>query len=303
MESDDVLEVSTLFDPAVFRRKIGDDPNRRSPLTEQQVQQVLEGRRQLHVIIGSSALGLDRVPDALTVAAPEGVEVTAVTCATLNESVTSLSRARGGRKHIVLDLAGASEDEQRSALRQLYAFISTGDRRSASCLASPAADWIWGGGLPGVPVKQVHLRVWTQDTLRAWAPECQYPLSTADQRQRLLDDTGGWPDLIERAAWAAQRETDQRAREEALSLLDAGAPEFLTSLEIPDDAVTADVLGALVDWSDEIGFEGITTLVSAAPDAVLTAITRLLDLGVLSNATSEDTYRVNPLIARLLREP
>lgn len=58
-----------------------------------------------------------------------------------------------------------------------------------------------------------------------------------------------------------------------------------------------------MDWSDEIDFEGIVTLVSVDPDAVLAAITRLLDLGVLSNTTSVDSYRVNPLIARLLREP
>ena len=304
MESDGVLEVSTLFDPAVFRRKLGDDPDRRSPLTEQQVQQILDSRRQLHVIVGSPALGLDRVADALTVAAPEGTEVRAVTCATLNATVTSLSQARRGRQHIVLDLAGASELEQRSALKQVYTFVSGIDRRSASCLASPGTDWIWTDGLPGVRFQEVRLRVWDQDTLRAWAPECQYPLSTADQRQRLLDDTGGWPYLVEWAAGAARRGlSDQRAREEALRQLDAAAQEFLASVEIPDDPVTADVLRALVDWSDEIGFEGIATLVSADPDAVLGAITRLLDLGVLSNAASEDSYRVNPLIVRLLREP
>lgn len=307
MESEDVLEVSTLFDPAVFRRKLGDAPDRRSPLTEQQVQQILEGSKQLHVITGSAALGLDRVTDALTVAAEGtevGTEVKAVSCATLNATVTSLSRTRSGRQHIVLDLAGASEAEQRSAVRQLHKFVSTIEQRSASVLASPAAEWIWTDDGPGVPFREVRLRVWTQDMLRAWAPECQYPLSTADQRQRLLDDTGGWPYLVERAASAARRGlSDQRAREAALSLPGAAAQEFLASVEIPGDPVTTDVLGALVDWSDEIGFEGIATLVSADRDAVLTAITRLLDLGVLSNATSEDSYGVNPLIARLLREP
>lgn len=304
MESEDVLEVSTLFDPAVFRRKLGDDPDRRSPLTEQQVQLILEGSKQVHVITGSPALGLDRVTDALTVAAPEGTEVKAVTCATLNATVTSLSRTRSGRQHIVLDLAEASEAEQRSAVRQLHKFVSSIERRSASVLASPAAEWIWTDDGLGVPFKEVPLGVWTQDMLRAWAPECQYPLSTADQRQRLLDCTGGWPYLVEKAASEARRGlSDQRAREAALSLLDSGAQEFLTSVEIPGDPVTTDVLRALVDWSDEIGFDGIVTLVSAEPDAVLAAVTRLLGLGVLSNATSADSYRVNPLIARLLREP
>ncbi|MGH3246697.1 MAG: hypothetical protein ACRDOI_10870 [Trebonia sp.] len=176
------------------------------------------------------------------------------------------------------------------------------DRRSASCLATPAADWIWTGGLPDIQLQRVHLRVWTQDTLRAWAPECQYPLSTADQRRLLLEDTGGWPYLVERAASAARRGlTDQRARQEALSLLDTGSAEFLASVEIPQDPVTGEVVRALVDWADEISFEGLVTLVTADPEAVLKAIARLLDLGVLSNVSSEDSYRVNPLIARLPR--
>jgi hypothetical protein len=303
MESEDVLEVSSLFDPAVFRRKIGDDPDRRSPLTEQQVQQILEGRRRLHVIIGSPALGLDRVVGALKVAAPEDIDVRAVTCQSINTAITSLSRLRSGRQHLVLDLAGGSEAEQRSAVAQLYTFTTNSDRRTASCLAAPSADWLWADSLDGIEFQPVHLQLWTQDTLRAWAPECQYPLSTADQRRLLLEDTGGWPFLIERAAKAARAgATDQRARHEALNMLSNGTPEFLASVEFPDDPVASEVVRALVDWSDEISFEGLATLVTANPDDLLTTLGRLKNIGVVSNGSSSDSYRVNPLIARLLRE-
>jgi hypothetical protein len=303
MESEDVLEVSSLFDPAVFRRKISDDPDRRSPLTEQQVQQILEGRRQLHVIVGSAALGLDRVIDALTVAAPGDIEVRTVSCHSVNAAITALSRLRSGRQHIVLDLADGSETEQRSAMRHLSAFATGNDRRTASCLAAPSIDWLWADDLDGIEFQPVRLQLWTQDTLRAWAPECQYPLSTADQRRRLLDDTGGWPFLVERAARAARAgATDQRARDEALGLLDNATAGFLASVGIPSDPVTGGVVRALADWGDEIGFEGLATLVTADPDDLLAALRRLMNLGVVSNGSSLDAYRANPLIARLLRD-
>jgi hypothetical protein len=304
MESEDVLEVSSLFDPAVFRRKIGDDPDRRSPLTEQQVQQILEGRRRLHVIVGSPALGLARVVEALTVAAPEDIEVHQATCQSVHDQITSLSRLRGGRQHVVLDLADGAEEEQRSAIQRLYAFVTNSDRRSASCLAGPSADWLWAdGSLDGIEFQRVHLQLWTQDTLRAWEQECQYPLSTADQRRLLLEDTGGWPFLVEKAARAARAGvTDQRARQEALGLLANRTADFLASVEIPDDPSTRGVVHSLVDWSDEINFEELATLVTAAPADMLTALSRLMNLGVVSNGSSSDSYRVNSLIARLLRE-
>lgn len=306
-ESEDVLQVSSLFDPAVFRRKLGDDPDRRSPLTEQQVQQVLEGRRRLHAIIGTAALGLDRVVEALTVAAPEDIVVHSVTCGSLSSRISSLARAKSGRQHVVLDLADSTQAEQAAALRQLYAFVTTNDRRTASCLASPTADWLRTDSLPDVQFEQVHLRPWTQDMLRAWAPECQYPLSTADQRQLLLEETGGWPYLVEEAAKAARSSgvSELRAREEAVGQLGSkeSATAFLTSVAIPDDAAAASVLKALVEYSDDLTSDELVTLASSmTPGTVLSAIELLIDLGVLSNGSKEDSYRVNPLIARLLRE-
>jgi hypothetical protein len=304
MESEDALEVSSVFDPAVFRRKIGDDPDRRSPLTERQVQQVLEGRRRLHVIVGSIALGLDRVAEALTVAKPEDIEIREITCQSVNEKIAELARLRSGRQHVVLDLATASRQEQLAAIERLQAFVANSDRRSASCLAGPYADWLWADdSLPGEEFPRVHLQLWNQDTLRAWAPECQYPLSTTDQRQALLDATGGWPFLVEKAAGAARDGlADQRARQEALRLLDDKTSDFLASVGTLDDPVTFRVLVSLVEWTDEITFDELATLSGIAPADLLAELLRLVNLGVVSNGSSSDSYRVNSLVARLLRK-
>jgi hypothetical protein len=304
MESEDALEVSSVFDPAVFRRKIGVDPDRRSPLTERQVQQVLEGRNRLHIIVGSTALNLDRVAEALTVAKPEDIEIHEVTCQSVNDTVTSLARLRSGRQHVILDLATGSEQEQRAAIERLRAFVDNSERRSASCLAGPSADWLRADdSLTGDEFPRVHLQLWNQDTLRAWAPECQYPLSTTDQRRAILDATGGWPLLVEKAAGAARDGlADPRARQEALKLLDEKREDFLASVGIPDDPITSRVLGSLVEWTDEISFDELATLSGIASADLLDQLLRLVNLGVVSNVSSSDSYRVNSLVARLLRD-
>jgi hypothetical protein len=304
-ESEDVLQVSSLFDPAVFRRSIGSDPDRRSPLTEQQVQQTLEGRRQLHVIVGTEALGLNRVEEALRAAAPEEIAVHAITCGSLHALTTSISRSNK-RHHLVLDLADSTEADQRNAVRRLYSFASGSDRRTASCLAPPSASWLWAGDLAGVEFQRLHLRPWTQDTLRAWAPECQYPLSTVADRGQLLEETGGWPALVERAAGAARGGyAHQRAREEALSLLTDKecAVNFLDSVRIPDDPATNEVIDVLVDYLDEITFDELATLAGTLPSGTVSdVLDRLMDLGILLNGSRTESYRLNPLLARLLRE-
>ena len=313
LEESASLEVDALFDPAVFRRALGGDQDRRSPLTEQQAQQVLEGREapdgraQVHAVLGSRALGLDRVAEALRDAAPEDYDVRVVTCETVHAEIGALARARGGWQHVVLDLSGAVEGEQRTAVRRLHQFVSNGERRSGSCLVPPSAGWLWDSDLPDVRVRRVRIRPWTQDTLRAWAPDCVYPLSTAEQRHLLLADTGGWPQLVEAAVRAARRGSPETARQEALKRLAGGqaTQEFLRSVGMPADPVTTAVARAAAIMCDEIAFDDLAPLVeeeAAAADrgTVSAAAGRLLDLGVLSNGGSSDSYLINPLIARLL---
>ncbi len=316
-ESEDVLEVDPLFDAAVFRRAFGGDPDRRSPLTEQQVQQILEGREtpdgreQLHVVLGSKALGLDRVAEALRAAKPEGFEVTLVTGETINAEITGLARIRGGWQHVVLDLAGCPEDEQRAAVRRLHQFVVAGGRRSGSCLVWPETDWLWDASLRDVPVRRVRIRPWTQDTLRAWAPECAaYPLSNADQRRLLLEDTGGWPELVETAVRAARHAAVDQARRQAVMRVTGSqaAQEFLESVGMSKDPVTTKVVQAAAILAAEVPFDELAfwveeDLPGAEREAVLMAASRLVDLGVLSHGSNGDSYLINSLIGRLLSQP
>jgi len=304
LEESERLELSRPFDPAVFRRALGADPDRRSPLSEQQVQQILAGAACIQVVVGSTALGLDWVVTALREAAPEGTEVREATCASVADIVTTLSRAKSSPRHVVLNLNTAGRDEQLMAMQILERWVRADARRSASCLAPPEASWIWQGDVPDVTIELVRIKPWTDDALRAWAPECEYPLTTAEQRARLLEATGGWPDLVEAAAAHARAGAPEaRACQEATAVLSAtgAAGHFLLAVGLSADPVVDEVAEVASSWSGEITFDDLATLVDADSDRVLAAVTRLVNLAALNRASSEDTYRINPLIARLLR--
>ena len=130
------LEVSRPFDPAMFRRALGGNPDRRSPLSEQQMQEILNGRGCVHVVVGSQALGIDRVVEGLREAAPEDTDVQAASCGTINEVITSLSYSKTGHRHLVLDLADAPPSRSAGSTA---AAASPGGQRSPTHGVLPSA--------------------------------------------------------------------------------------------------------------------------------------------------------------------
>lgn len=298
------LEISRPFDPAMYRRALGSNPDRRSPLSEQQVQQILDSRGRVHVIIGSEALGLDRAVEALSEAASEDTEIQVARCDGIQATLASLPRVRSGRTHIVIDLADADRREQIAALQRLRNRALNDPRITASCLAPPSASWLWDGEVPDVELERVRIRPWTDDSLRAWSPDCVYPLSTAKQRAQLLEATGGWPQLVEaaiRAARSGMPET-RACQEVEGSLSDSqGCMKFLLTVGLSTDSIADEIAEIAARWSDEIAFEELVTLVDGDADTVLTSVSRLVDLAILRRGSSGDVYSINPLIARLLR--
>jgi hypothetical protein len=303
LESDH-LELSRPFDPAKFRRALGSEPDRRSPLSEQQLQQILDGQGVIHVIIGSLALGLDRAAESLQEAAPDDMDVLVATCGDLSAVLGRPSRKRSARRHIVLDLAQADADAQLAALKRLAQKARADDRLTVSCLAPPEASWLWAGDVDQIPAGRVKIKPWTNDSLRAWAPDCVYPLNTAGQRDQLLEATGGWPQLVEAAVRAARAgKTEAKAcQEAAASISDAAdARNFLLTVGLSADPVADEMAKVAANWSDDIAVDEIAALIDGDADSLLRAISRLEDLAVFRRTPGGDSYRVNPLIARLLR--
>ena len=304
LEESDKLELSRPFDPARYRRALHGDPNIRSPLSELQAKQVLDTRTAVHLIVGTSALGLDRVAQALTEAGGDEVGVHVCSTATLAKTLTTLSR-RVGRHHVVVDDRDAADSQALAGLHRLSRHIAVHDRLTASWLTPVGASWHETARLDVTPaLQQIALQLWTDDALQAWAPECGYSLTSVKERGELLEATGGWPEVIEAAASAARRGMPAaRARQQAVETTcgDKQRSQFLVSVGLRGDPNAEGVAEVIATWSDEIQFNDLGELVDIVEGELLQVVDRLVDMAVLRRSAGGDSYRLNPLIARLLQ--
>ncbi len=305
LEESDKLELSRPFDPARYRRALHSDPNTRSPLSEVQAKQVLETGGVVHLIVGTSALGLDRVVQALTEAGRDEVQVHVCNSATLANTLTALARRKVGRHHLVVDDRDTTEIQTLAALHRMFRQIAVHDQLTASWLTPVGASWQRTAQLDAdLSLQRTVLQPWTDDALQAWAPECAYPLVSLKDRAELMDATGGWPEVIEAAVAGARSGLPAaRARQQAAEMMrgEKEASQFLISVGLRVDAEADRVAGVVANWADEISFNDLSELVDIAEGELLQVVDRLVDMAVLRRSAGGDSYRVNPLIARLLQ--
>ena len=305
LEESDKLELSRPFDPARYRRALHGDPNIRSPLSEVQAKQVLETGGVVHLIVGTSALGLDRVVQALTEAGGDEVEVHVCNSATLANTLTALARRKVGRHHLVVDDRDTSENQALTALHRMFRQVAVHDRLTASWLTPVGTSWQETAQLDAdLALQRTVLQPWTDDALQAWAPECAYPLVSFKDRAELMEATGGWPEVIEAAVASARSGLPAaRARQQASETINGEkeASQFLVSVGLRADADADRVAGVVANWADEISFNDLSELVDIAEGELLQVVDRLVDMAVLRRSAGGDSYRVNPLIARLLQ--
>jgi len=296
------LELSKPFDPALYRRALQGHAGWRSPVTEQQVKGVLDRQGVIHLLVGSEALGLSRVPLALRDAAEEGIEVHEVSPGELGSLLTNLARRRAGRRHVVLDARGADPDDVRKSLRRLAHQVGEDARLTASCLTPPAATWREDTDAE-TPTDAVQLRPWTEETLRAWAPECPYPLTSERDRNELLGATGGWPELVESVVASASKGLSQaRALEQSLAFLEEPAVRdaFLASVGLAPTSELADVVRVAQDWGGPVTFPELVELIEREDTDVSALVQTLVEMGGLARLAGGDVYSVNPLVGRLV---
>ena len=176
------------YNPRDARRLLvnADGLDRRSPLTDGQLS-ALTAPDAVSVVSGTVALGVDRVPDAIKDYAEmrgSRVEVYAVE-AELAKAVTSAAR-RIKPTVLVADLRGKTlVDAKRVGLRLAR------ERPASVLLVDPEIAVLVAESLG---VETVRPSRWTAGSLRSW-PECPFDVLLA--RTRLMDATGGWPELVE----------------------------------------------------------------------------------------------------------
>lgn len=170
------FEVAYEYNPAANRRQLSETATtdrRRSPLPDSDLAELVKGT---HIVVGTDALGLDRV-------------VAAIELVTRERQFDLLrhfpANDQPGRVH-VLEVSGAAE------LLETYQRAS---RMNSACVLVATPDAA-GPNYAEVESAIIQLRRWSLSALQAW-PET--PFETSALRRQLREVTGGWPSLVEAA--------------------------------------------------------------------------------------------------------
>ena len=205
---------SSEFYPNSFRRLLNDkNSSVRSPFTARQESDILKSENDIRLIFGSEGLGIEYVSQGVKVA----VEDEAGHVYSLNASVRRTTRLRSwiqecidnteeGHVVLIIPLEKAVTEPEK-----LIEWIETArnvirPRRSEKriirilFIVSPKAAQIWfripkekreeltaGGG------RLLLLKRWNDAGLRYWLEDLHIAPNSDEQRQEILDATGGWP--------------------------------------------------------------------------------------------------------------
>ncbi|MGE0027601.1 MAG: hypothetical protein AB7I08_03140 [Thermoleophilia bacterium] len=293
------------FMGALARRPLagGAGPTRRSPLSEQQLAElVVERHTRIYLVVGTAATGIDMVAAAITHATRAIGRQDGVTVAGTRNSFThALSGGSPGQHHVIVsDLRGVGEQSAREsiALTQRVAPPS-GVTRSVVFIGGPPSQ----AGLVGDPpegLELVELRRYDQPALEAWAIDEQRAFQDADSRRRLLELTGGWPRLIERVSERLQAHGEEA--ETALGWLEqwlaspAGAETFLIEVGL-DDEDLARCYRVIADTvSDPEPAGELEDLVSGLHPKPAAAIRLLRSLGILTVSPESGHLSPEPVL-------
>ncbi|GAA4613203.1 hypothetical protein [Saccharopolyspora hordei] len=187
------------YNPREARRLLlCDDRGREyhSPLTDGQLHDITS-TSSISVITGSSALGIERVPDAIhNYAEMRGTRVETVSSTQdLKKTVTDAVRRRGSTTIVIVDAVKMPPEEMNPAIGWIvdrFSKKTSPQNVTALLLVTPA---VAQEAAAKVGTEPVRLERWTARSIRSW-PEC--PFDVPEARESLIKATGGWPDLVER---------------------------------------------------------------------------------------------------------
>lgn len=230
------LEVDYEYDGAKNRRILGEseDGSRRSPLSDKDLARIVPldtSRAGLSIVVGSEALGLADVADAITMTVEHMASPPEIVPLTPTVLGAALQSSPAKRRHVIVAADHGSLADELAILRDR---IDRSPLLSATVIVGPETtlrrhdlrdDEIWIG-----------LRRWSLEGLRSVGDSL---FSTKSLRKELFDATSGWPCLVSEALATAASSTAQDALAAIAGLLeDAGrAGEFLAKTGIPLDVV------------------------------------------------------------------
>jgi hypothetical protein len=244
LEAGEMLELDQGYNPTMNRRilsqgELGADS--RSPVSDADLRALMVGA---HVVVGSTALGIDRVAGALALGAAErGQEFRLVPGPALGHALKN-----GSDVIFASTFDPGSRGDVQTALREAEESGST-----VILIARPSSL----GPSDADNERVLVLRRWSLEGLQSW-PES--PFATPALRQRLKRVTGGWPSLVEttmaRIVNGVTLEEALSSATEAIGDIE-GAKAFIDSADVPVEVATK--------WAEWFGTRGSDGLLESSP--------------------------------------
>ena len=262
-ESPQHLERPLEYNPTTARQIIGDSTqvwSARSPLTDHDLVLLLADNPEsaVQIVVGSEALGVDRVARVLTDAArAKSIEVIAGDMA---DAFDIDKRQFGKRTHAILDISGADFQPN---LAEVCASLSGRRNLTATVVVGPKSL----PALESVAVPVHPLRRWSKTDLRAWY---ESPFEEPKDRESLYLATSGWPKLVEEVMLSYAQGTTPDNALGALTSRMAESDEAKRFL----DACAMDLIVARiwVEWFVKQGSDGAIIQIESPPAEDLTDV-------------------------------
>jgi hypothetical protein len=244
LEAGEMLELDQGYNPTMNRRIVSQGEqgaDSRSPLSDADLRVLMVGA---HVVVGSTALGIDRVAGALALgAADKGQAFRLVPRQALGQALKN-----GWDVILASTFDPGSRGDVQTAIREVEESGST-----VILIARPSTL----GSLDADDERVLVLRRWSLEGLQSW-PES--PFATPALRQRLKRVTGGWPSLVEttmaRIVGGMTLEEALSSATEAIGDIER-AKAFIDSADVPVELATK--------WAEWFGTRGSDGLLESSP--------------------------------------
>jgi hypothetical protein len=223
--------VETTLDPAHDRRLFPGE-RRAYPLTEQQLDALIQPENTLRLVLSTAALGGDDLDAALAEVASHRGEL-------YHRSFSQLARRAAPKlpvpkqhlhRLLVCDVRGPTTEKLEHALVNGERLVNDPHPGSVGVVVHLDADQLalWRQVAAGqmLTTPATVLRRWTPDGVRLWVQRAELTLGPGDV-ERVVASTGGWPVLLQHAL--------TRAHEHGVALPEA-AVQLCSELTAPETA-------------------------------------------------------------------
>ncbi|MEV3963536.1 hypothetical protein AB0M34_22035 [Nocardia sp. NPDC050193] len=306
-ENKEQFELPHEYNPRSTRRRLtiaGRDI--RSPLSEDHLSRIVPVTNRYpatnFVVVGTEALGVTTVADVLKeVCTDRGVAVEIVDADTSVVHAAMTRPGKGKNRYVVIVDATGADTEQADAVTRIvqsaqkrqgrHLVVVFGATGVASARALAEARLI-------TTVELIALEKWSGDGIRSWH---DIPFDSPADRRELIERSGGWPDLVERAVTYVNNRGISNARAcEDLSAFPGDretARTFLSrvGLEGPIDSM-------LTYWAELDSYEPITDiadLLDTETDELWALVADFVLLGIVNDRNG--SYMVDPVVARAIQ--